>query len=261
MFQTLIGLLGIGPIMTLIPTIIMIMAIRYRMKFFTVNEFSSVDEKLPEVINKAPDETTLEYACSFTKNNQFYLTNHRIIFFVQSILRGKYFTRYFQINSVKNVEITFKNPYGWLIIAAIHMLFAFIFSIASCLTKSNSRYSESSSNGEGAAVGIFFALSLGAGFYVMLWYYLKGFYLVFDNMRITGLFCRSKEGLEEVLRKFDFLKYGVLSPTNAISKADVPSFKDFVCNSCKSVLTLEADDLKFSTFTCPICSKVNPITK
>lgn len=36
--------------------------------------------------------------------------------------------------------------------------------------------------------------------------------------------------------------------------------KDFICYSCKSILTLEGDELNQDIYTCPVCNKLNKIT-
>ena len=36
--------------------------------------------------------------------------------------------------------------------------------------------------------------------------------------------------------------------------------KDFICYSCKSILTLEGDELNQEIYTCPVCNKLNKIT-
>jgi predicted RNA-binding Zn-ribbon protein involved in translation (DUF1610 family) len=96
-----------------------------------------------------------------------------------------------------------------------------------------------------------------SGVFVLLWYYLRGYYLKFNNGSISGLFCRSREGLEDILRKFDLIKFNESNIINIENVDIVESTRDITCTSCKSVLSLESDDLKSDTFVCPICSTVN----
>lgn len=237
-------------------------ALRYRMKFFIVHEFSNENVKLPEVVNKVGNEMTLKYACSFTKGNQFYLTTSRIIFHCQSLLREKFFTRYFETKSVGNIEVIYKNPYGWLIFAGLQVLLGIIFASLAASKSSNSSnyfYKESSNSGAGSAFLIIFLTLIQSGFFVLLWYYLKGYYLAFDNGKISGLFCCSREGLEDTLKRFDILKFTNKTITIPGTQNNIQESKDVICSSCKSVISLEADDLKMSTFVCPICSTVNTI--
>lgn len=246
----LFGLLAIGSLIPfLLPILVIYLVAHYRMRFLTVNDFSNENVDLPEVINKVKDETTVSYAYSLTKSNQFYLTNSRVVFFFQSILRGKYYTKYFPIDSVKNTEIVFKNPYGWLIVGALNLLFGFITSIAACSSKRDSDV--------GAGLGLFFLTLIFTGAFGLMWYYLKGFYLVFDNGRVSGLFCRSKEGLEGILKKIDYLSLNKTKIIPAEFKPEPIITKDIVCTSCKSVITLEKDDLMADTFVCPVCSTIN----
>jgi hypothetical protein len=251
------------PITILTFLIIYYFALRFRRKFFIVHEFSNDNVKLPEVVNKVGNEMTIKYASSFTKGNQIYLTTSRIIFHCQSLLRGKFFTRYFETKSVRNIEVIYKNPYGWLIIAGLNVLFGIIFASSSASkSSSNSNYffkESSSSGGAGSAFLIIFLTLIQSGFFVLLWYYMKGFYLVFNNGTISGLFCRSKEGLEDILKRFDILRFTNRTITIPGTKNDVQESKDVICLSCKSVISLEAEDLKSNTFVCPICSTVNAI--
>lgn len=255
----LLGLFAIGSMIPFVVLILVIYAVFYvRMKFITVNEFSNENVNLPEVINKVPNETTVKYAYSFAKTNQFFLTNSRIVFFFESILRGRYYTKYFQIESVKNTEIVYKNPYVWLIVAGIHFLFGFISAISSCSTKSSNNYFRDSSNSNANAAFVMILVTLVfTGIFCLVWYYLKGYYLIFDNSRVAGLFCRSREGLVDVLRKFDYLKLNKTKNLPPELKPVPTSSKDIICTSCKSVITLEKDDLISETFVCPICSTVN----
>jgi len=250
-------------LLSLLPYVIIFYFIfRYRMKFFIVHEFSNENTKLPEVVNKIGNEVTIKYANSFTKSNQFYLTTSRIVFHCQSFLRGKYFTKYFETKSVKNVEIVYKNPYGWIIVAGLQVISGIIMAISSASSKSSkntfSYYQESSSSGAGAAFWIIFVSLLQSGIFVLIWYYLKGFYLAFDNGRLSGLFCRSREGLEDTLKRFDVLRFTNKTIAIPDTKNKTPESLDVICSSCKSVISLDTDDLKSSTFVCPICSTVNP---
>ena len=255
----LISLLFLGSMLPFIILFVIVLyaVFHYRMRYLTVNDFSKDNINLPEVINKVPNEITSNYAFSLAKSNQFFLTNIRVIFFSQSILRGKYYTKYFPIDSVKNTEIVFKNPYGWLIVSGINFLSGFISAISSCSAKkSNSLFGDSAGSVGAAFILLLFTLMF-SGLFGLLWYYLKGYYLIFDNNRITGLFCRSKEGLEDVLKNFDILKFNKIKYFSKDLKSDISSSKDIVCISCKSVITLDKDDLAFDTFTCPICSTIN----
>jgi hypothetical protein len=241
--------------------IVIILGIKYRVKFFTVHEFSNDNVKLPEVVNKVGNEMTLKYANSFTKNNQFYLTTSRIIFHCQNLFKTKFFTRYFNINSVGNVEISYRNPYVLLIIAGIIVLIGIILGITTyAKSSSNTMYFQrNSDSGAGSAMLIIFIFLIMSGLFVLLWYYLKGYYLAFDNGKLSGLFCRSREGLEDTLKRFDILRFTNKTITIPGPKNEVQESKDVICSSCKSVISLEAEDLKSSTFVCPICSTVNSI--
>lgn len=257
----LFGLFAIGSLLPfLIPALIIYLVVHYRLKFLTVNDFSSENVELPKVINKVRNETTVSYAYSLAKSNQFFLTNTRIVFFFQSILRGKYYTKYFPIESIKNTEIVFKNPYGWLIVGAFNLLMGFITAVASCSTKGSDYYYRESSSNAGAAIAIFFLSLIFSGAFGLIWYYLKGYYLVFDNNRVSGLFCRSKEGLEEILKKFDSLKFKKTEAIPEELKVEPITSKDVICKSCKSIITLEKEDLTADTFVCPVCKTFNHIT-
>lgn len=254
----LVGLLAIGSLIPfIVPALVIYLVVHYRMRFLTVNDFSNENVDLPDVMNKVQNETTVNYAYSLTKSNQFYLTNSRIVFFFQSILRGKYYSKYFPIDSVKNTEIVFKNPYGWLIVGGINMLIGFIMASASCSTKSSNNYFRDSSSNAGAAFGILLLSLTFTGAFGLIWYYLKGFYLVFDNGRVSGLFCRSREGLEDILKRFDYFSLNKTKVIPSEFKNSLVITKDIACTSCKSVITLEKADLLSETFVCPICSTVN----
>lgn len=43
------------------------------------------------------------------------------------------------------------------------------------------------------------------------------------------------------------------------SKITITEEKDFTCLNCGSLITLEGDELKQSTYTCPVCQNVNRI--
>ena len=248
---------------TILPILIIFyFALRFRLKFFIVHEFSNDNIKLPGVVNKMPNEVTLKYATNFTKSNQFYLTTTRIIFHIQSLLRGKIFTRYFETKSIRNVEIVYKNPYGWLIVGGINLLFGLISASTSAAHNSNSSNffnDRSSSTGSGIITLLIFLTLIESGLFVLIWYYLKGFYLMFDNGRISGLFCRTKDGLEDTLKRFDILKFTNKSFPAPEIKNVVPESKDIICKACKSVISLDSDDLKSSSFICPICTTENEI--
>lgn len=238
-----------------------IFGIKYRIRFFTVHEFSNENVKLPEVVNRIGNEITIKYACSFTKNNQFYLTTSRIIFHCENIFKSKYFTRYFETKSVRNVEISYKNPYIWLIIAGLQVVLGIILAVISTPKSSENNgffYKEKSNSGAGTAFLIIFLFLIQSGIFVLLWYYLKGYYLEFNNGIRTGLFCRSREGLEDTLKRFDVLRFTNKTIAIPDTKNKTPESLDVICSSCKSVISLDADDLKSSTFVCPICSTVNP---
>lgn len=230
--------------------------IYHRYKFFTVNIFETGNLTLPSVLKKLDNENTIQYARNFTYKNQFFLTNLRFVFHVQSILMGKAFTKYFNISSVKNTEITYKNPYGWLVCAAINLIVSIFYSISE---SSGSAFSNSRFN-TGKFILLFSSAVIQTGLFVLLWYYLKGFYLILDNGRITGLFCRSSEGLESIVRKFDLLRLSKeISYSNEILNREESKSKDIVCSKCKSVITLEGDDLQKNSFHCPVCGNVNPV--
>ncbi len=234
----------------------LIYTVYHRYKFFTVNIFETGNSELPSVLKNSDNENIIQYARNFTYKNQFFLTNLRFVFHVQSILMGKTFTKYFTINSVKNTEITYKNPYGWLIFAAVNLIVSIIFSISE---SSGSAFSNSRFN-TGKFILLFSSAVVQTGLFVLLWYYLKGFYLILDNGRIAGLFCRSSEGLEATVRKFDLLRLSNEIPdSDEILKKEESKSKDIVCSKCKSVITLEGDDLQKNSFHCPVCGNVNPV--
>jgi hypothetical protein len=228
-----------------------IYVIYYRKKFITVDIFGETGSKLPGEIQSISTERILESARSLTYRTQFFLTNHRIIFFYQSLLGGKHLTRYFKINTVKNVGIVYKNPYGWLIYSGLNL----ILGISLAISAGNSKTYYRDDGNTGTVIAIIFATLIYAGLYVLLWYYLKGYYLAFDNNRVVGLFCRSSEGLQNILNNFDLLRF---SETNSMSSIQKET-KDVTCSSCKSVITLESEDLKSETFVCPVCKTINSL--
>lgn len=244
-------------LVTVFVIIYLIYTIYFRKKFLTVHVFETAKSHLPGVLKVMPNENILQYARNFTYKNQFYLTNLRFVFFHESMLMGKSFTRYFEITSVRNVEIAYKNPYGWLIYSGITFIVGVTYAISSA---NKNTFIKDDFN-----TGIFLLLLLSSiiycGLYVLLWYYLKGYYLILDNGKTTGLFCRSSEGLESVVRKFDLLKLssGEDVKSEFILKEEIVS-RDFTCNKCKSVITLEGDDLEKVSFNCPVCGNVNPVT-
>lgn len=256
----LLGLLAIGSMIPIgILILVIYVAFRYRSKFIIVHEFSNENVNLPKVINKVPNEIIAKYAYSFTKTNQFFLTDSRIVFFYESILKGRYFTKYLSIESVKNTEIVYKNPYGWLIIAGINILVSIISGISSCSSKSSNSYFRDSGGLGGAIFGSIILTLVITGIFGLIWYYLKGYYLVFDNNRVSGLFCRSREGLVDVLKIFDYLKFNKTKQLPPELRPEPLSSKDITCKSCKSVITLDKNDLMSDTFICPICATVNSI--
>ena len=234
----------------------LIYTIYHRDKFFTVNIFEAGNLALPSVLKKLDNENTIQYARNFTYKNQFFLTNLRFIFHVRSLLMGKTFTKYFNINSVKNTEITYKNPYGWLVYAAVNLIVSIYYSIS----ESNSSAFSNSGFNTGKFILLFSSAIVQTGLFVLLWYYLKGYYLILDNGRIAGLFCRSSEGLETTIRKFDLLRLSKEIPdSNEILKREESKSKDIVCSKCNSVITLEGNDLQKNSFHCPVCGNVNPV--
>lgn len=267
MFEALGAIVGLLSLTLMILPYVLIyyLALRFRTKFFIVHEFSNENVKLPEVVNKVGNEITIKYANSFTKSNQFYMTSRRIIFHCQSLLKGKFFTKYFETNSVRNVEIIYKNPYGWLIVAGLEFLvwLIYVISAVSHSSSSSNSYSfyteKSSSMGAGTAVLVLFFAFIESGLFVLIWHLLKGYYLMFDNGTISGLFCRSREGLEDTLKRFDIFKFSNKSADVPELKREVPQSRDIICRTCKSVISLDSDDLKSSSFICPICTTENAI--
>lgn len=229
-------------------------AIYYRSKFITVDVFGETGSKFPGELKGISFENIIEHARSLTYRTQFYLTNLRIIFHYQSLLKGKHASKYFHISTVKNVGIVYKNPYGWLIYSGLNLIIGISLAI-SAGGKTNIYRNESNT---GTVILIILATIIYCGLYVLLWYYLKGYYLIFDNNRIIGLFCRSSEGLENILHNFDILRFSDKKIKNNLIENTTES-KDVKCNDCGTVLTLEGEDLKSDTFICPVCKAINSI--
>ena len=234
-------------------------AIWYRKKFITVHEFEYSDKEYPNFIKRLDKEKVLNYARSFTYSNQFFLSNIRFVINYNSMLRGKTYTKYYTAKSVNNTEITYKNPYIWLIYAGIVLIYGIVVSAKSSGTSRN--FYREESNDAGLIILIILGFLVIAGLFVLLWYYTRGYYLSLDNGKVSGIFCRSSEGLENILKTFDKLK---LSNDSFDSKDDFRKSieqvsKDVTCSECKSVLTLEGDDLKSETYVCPVCKAINAV--
>lgn len=232
----------------------------FRHKFLTVNNFN-VKLELPSLLELTENEVVLTNAVSITRERKFFLTNKRFIFFSESLLRGKHFTKYVNIKTIKNTMISFKNPYGFLIVGG----FSFIFSIVNLLKNSSSTFKSNDNSGMS-----FIILILLHSLIVLLWYYLKGYYLILDNNRVTGLFCRSNEGLESILKNFDLLTYSdgknvQVSTFNNVESSDVKFIanenesKDVICGKCQSVISLDDEEISKGFFLCPICSEKNEL--
>lgn len=233
-------------------TIYVIYTIRYRKNFLTVNTFD-VKIEVPNIINLVSNEKILTNAVSISNTRKFFLSNKRSIFSWKTLLRGLQVTKYVNIKTIKNTKITFKNPYGFLLIAGV----AFSYSVFNILSTHKS-------------ISLVILSVMLNGLLVLLWYYLKGYYLILDNDKVSGLFCRSNEGLVNTLRQFDNLIYSenTLLETgtqqifdNTKSEKLLQKTNDIVCTQCKSVITLEGNELTKEFFICPICSTKNNINQ
>jgi hypothetical protein len=242
-------------------TIYAFYSILYRKKFITVHEFENSDVEFSEWIRKVSQERVIQFARSMTYSNKFYLTNNRIIFSYNSLLKGKTLCKYFPVKSVANVGIEYKNPYIFLAVAGIGVIVGILLSVIGIASSEKSYYS--TQNDSSSATLFIFLFLILAGIWVLLWFYVKGYYLIFDNGRIFGLFCRSKDGLINILKKFDILRFRNESELpHELPKQESKQIirnKDVTCQDCKSVITLEEEDLKSDKFTCPVCGKDNII--
>lgn len=197
-----------------------------------VQVVESNDSNMPEIINRQKDEKVLTSARNLTTKNNFFLTNKRLIFFYQSLFNGKDFTRYFTLKSVTTIDIVYKNPYGWLILAGLNLFAGY------SLANAESEFKD----------GLFIASLIISLLYVLLWYYVKGYYLEFYNGKRSSLFSQEKAGLISISKSFENFNN---NDERFVYKSET---KDIICSNCKSEITLEGEELKAEEISCPVCN-------